>query len=245
MDRHPKCGGCASKIYFKNNPQIVDAAGIAVFPDGLSTGRGRFEHGDLYEKEEEVFGASGCCALFRKEMLEDIKVAGEYYDEDFFAYADDTDLGWRARLRGWGCIYAPEAKTYHLHSAGSGSHSATKAFLVERNRIWLQIKSFPVSLILYGQYFTLMRYFYQAYGAFVGKGASGEFSKEHSRGHLASILFKAYISSFNGHNLMVKKRREIKGRKVIGTADMFQLLKAYGIATKDIALMRAEAESLS
>ena len=242
LDRHPECGGCASKIYFKNNPQIVDAAGIAVFSDGLSTGRGRFEHGSLYEKEEEVFGASGCCALFRREMLEDIKVAGEYYDEDFFAYADDTDLGWRARLSGWGCIYAPEAKTYHLHSAGSGSHSATKAFLVERNRIWLQVKSFPVSLILYGQYFTLMRYFYQAYGAFVGKGASGEFTREHSKMELAKILFKAYSSAIQGYGLMARKRREIRKRSVMGTVEMFRCFKTYGIKTRDMALMRSEAE---
>lgn len=241
LDRHQKCGSCASKIFFKNSSQIIDAAGIAVFPDGLSIGRGRFEHERLFEKEEEVFGASGCCALFRKEMLEDIKVGDEYYDEDFFAYADDTDLGWRAQLRRWGCIYAPEARTYHLHSAGSGSHSTTKAFLVERNRIWLQIKSFPISLILYSQYFTLMRYFYQAYGVFAGKGAPGEFIKEHSKIRLLKVLVQAYLSAARGYNMMMKKRREIRKRCLLNTEDMFRCVRAYGIKTRDLAFMRSEA----
>lgn len=242
LNRHPDSGSCSSKIYFKNSPHIVDAAGIAVYPDGLSTGRGRFEEGERYEKEEEVFGASGCCALFRRETLEDVKVADEYYDADFFAYADDTDLGWRARLRGWGCIYAPQAITYHLHSAGSGSHSTAKAFLVERNRIWLQLKNFPLSLILYGQYFTVMRYLYQAYGAIVGQGASGEFSRRHSRAQLIKVLLRAYSSAAKGYGLMVKKRREIRKRSIMSTADMFRCLKDYGIRTREIALMRSEAD---
>lgn len=244
LDRYPDCGSCASKINFKNSPQTIDAAGITVFPDGLSSGRGRFECGSLFEKEEKVFSASGCCALFRKEMLEDIKVGDEYYDEDFFAYADDTDLGWRAQLRRWECIYTPEARAYHLHSAGSGGHSTTKAFLVERNRIWLQIKSFPVSLILYGQYFTLIRYFFQTYGVIVGKGAPGEFIREHSKAKLLKVLLQAYISAAKGSNLMIKKRKEIRKRSLINTGEIFRCLKKYGIRTKDLALMRSEASTI-
>ena len=236
LDEDPRLGSCASKIYVIDPPGALDAAGITVFPDGLSIGRGRLESGDGYDREEEVFFASGCCALYRKEMLEDIRVSGEYYDEDFFAYADDTDLGWRARTRGWRCRYTPFARVRHLHSASSGSYSLLKAYLVERNRLWLLVKDFPLPLILYGQLFTLLRYGYQAYGAFSGRGASGEFSKEHSKGQLAAILLKAYKDGLKGLPRMLRKRKVIQGRRSVTTGEMFRILKEYGIRTRDISL---------
>jgi GT2 family glycosyltransferase len=231
-------GACASKIYVADPPDTLDAAGITVFPDGLSLGRGRLKDGSLYDLEEEVFFASGCTALYRREMLEDIRLSGEYYDADFFAYADDTDLGWRARLRGWRCIYAPTAKAWHLHSASTSPYSAFKAYLVERNRIWLLIKNFPPALIAYGQLFTLLRYGYQSFGALSGRGASGEFAKTHSKGQLLSILFRAYRDGLKGLPRMAAKRRVIQGRRKVSTGEMLQIIRRYGITARDIALSR-------
>ncbi|MDR2018708.1 MAG: glycosyltransferase family 2 protein [Syntrophobacterales bacterium] len=235
LEKDPGFGACASKIYIADPPDTLDAAGITVFPDGLSIGRGRLEPGSLHQKEEEVFFASGCCALYRREMLEDIKVGDEYYDEDFFAYADDTDVGWRARLRGWRCIYAPSALAWHLHSASSGTYSSLKAYLVERNRIWLQVKNFPFPLILYGEFFTFYRYILQTYGAFTGRGASGAFSKTYSRGMLMLILFRAWRDSLRGLPRILAKRREIQKRRSVSTKEMFRLMKLYGIGTKEIS----------
>ncbi|HBA54152.1 glycosyltransferase family 2 protein [Syntrophorhabdus aromaticivorans] len=236
IDKDPAYGACASKIYLKFEQNLLDAAGIVVCPDGLSIGRGRLESGDSYNEEVEVFFGSGCCIMCRRTMLEDVRVGGYYFDEDFFMYADDTDLGWRARLRGWKCIYTPDARVYHAHSAASGSYSHLKAFHVERNRIWIPVKYFPLILILYGQFFTVARYLFQAYGAFSGKGASGAFTKEHSRGDLMGVLFKVYWSALKGLPRMWKKRREIQKRREITTRDMFNLLRRYGIRTKDIGL---------
>jgi GT2 family glycosyltransferase len=238
LEKDPRYGASESKILFKESPERMDAAGIAVFPDGLSIGRGRHEPAALYEREEEVFFSSGCCALYRREMLEDIKVFDEYYDEDFFAYADDTDLGWRARIRGWRCIFTPEARTYHMHSASYGRYSPFKAYLVERNRIWVQVKNFPLSAILYGLPFTAARYVLQAYGAFTGRGASGEFSKEYAKGELIKVLWRAYASAFKGLPRMMGKRREIRKRRMVSRKDLFGLLKAHGIGTRSIAFKK-------
>ncbi|MBP8626145.1 MAG: glycosyltransferase family 2 protein [Syntrophorhabdales bacterium] len=238
IEKDEKYGSCASKIYLKFEEDTLDAAGIVVYPDGLSIGRGRLERGYLYNKEEEVFCASDCCCMYRRAMLEDIKLHtfDEYYDCDFFAYADETDIGWRAQIRGWRCIFTPKAKVYHMHSASAGTYSPFKAFLVERNRIWLQIKSFPLLLLIYGQFFTLARYFYQAYGAFFGKGASGEFSREHSKTELIEVLLKVYASAIKGMPRMLTKRREIQQKRLASTGDMLKLLNVYGIKTKDISL---------
>jgi GT2 family glycosyltransferase len=235
IDKDPRYGTSASKIYLKDSPDTVDAAGIVVFPDGLSIGRGRFEPGSLYENEEEVFFSSGCCALYKREMLEDIKIFDEYYDEDFFAYAEDTDLGWRARLRGWKCMYAPTAEVYHARSASAGQYSSLKAFLVERNRMWLEVKNFPLVLIAYGYLFTFLRYMYQAHGAFTGKGAAGGFTKDHPKTELIGILCKAYASAMKGLPKMIKKRKLIQGNKLKNPREVFEILKIYGIDSKTIA----------
>jgi GT2 family glycosyltransferase len=236
LDKDEQYGAAAAKILLKHERGLIDAAGIVVCPDGLSIGRGRLEQEGLFDKEEEVFFASGCCAMFRKEMLEDIAVDGEYYDEDFFAYADDTDLGWRARIRGWRCIYAPLARAYHLHSASAGTYSPLKAFLVERNRLWLQVKSFPLPLILCGQAYTLARYAYQAYGALRGRGAAGGFTAAHSRMALVRVLTRVYVSAFKGLPRMLRKRGLIRRKGCLGTVELFRMIKRYGISTRKIAL---------
>lgn len=236
IERNKKYGACASKILLENEDNLLDVAGIAVCLDGLSIGRGRLESSDKFNDEEEVFFASDCACLYKKEMLEDIGLTNEVYDVDFFAYADETDMGWRAQLAGWKCIYNPKAVVYHLHSASSGSYSSFKAFLVERNRIWVAIKSFPVSFLILGLFYTILRYSYQALGAFTGKGAAGRFTKEANKFELIKILIKANASAFSGLPKMLKKRREIMKKKRVSNRELYLLLKRFGISAKTIAM---------
>ncbi len=236
IDKDPSYGASASKIYLESEDDVLDAAGIVVFRDGLSIGRGRLERGNFYDREEEVFFASGCCLMARKSMLEDVKLGTEYFDEDFFMYADDTDLGWRARLRGWKTIYTPQAKLSHAHSAAAGTYSALKAFHVERNRIWITVKYFPLDLLIYSQIYTLQRYLFQAYGALTGKGASGAFAREHSRIRLLWVLGEVYAAAIKGLPKMLAKRKEIQKRRLISSHDMQTLMTLYGISARDIAL---------
>lgn len=232
IEKNEKYGACASKVLLRPEENLIDSAGIVVGMDGLSIGRGRLEPGDRYDEETEVFFASGCACLFRREMLEDIGL----YDGDFFAYAEDTDMGWRARLAGWKCNYAPRALVYHLHSASSGTYSHLKAFLVERNRIWVAIKSFPLPLLLYGQGYTLLRYLYQAYGAFTGKGAAGRFTTDFTKMELVKILMKVYLSLWKSLPPLLKKRREIQSNKRIPNREIYHLIRHYGISAREIAL---------
>lgn len=236
IEKDKRYGACATKICLKFDEGLLDAAGIAVCPDGLSIGRGRLEPGDRYDREEEVFFASGCCMMCRKEMLEDTRVGGDYFDAQFFMYADDTDLGWRARLRGWKTIYTPNARVFHMHSASSESYSPLKAFLVERNRIWVQLKYFPVRTILYGQFFTAYRYLFQAYGALVGKGAAGGFTASHSKLDLVTILGRVWLSALSGVPAIWRKRKSVQKAKTIGAAEFHHCLKLYGAGARQIGL---------
>lgn len=95
----------------------IDSTGILVTPQcrHLDRGAGEEDHGQ-YEKDEYVFGVSGAAALYRRRMLEEIKVGGEIFDEDFFSFREDADLSWRSQLMGWDTIYWPAARALHRRS---------------------------------------------------------------------------------------------------------------------------------
>lgn len=93
---------------------IIDSTGIYMIPNQrhLDRGSGEEDRGQ-YESPAYVFGASGAAPLFRREALEDLRIGGEYFDEDFFCYREDADLAWRAQLFGWRTLYTPRAVAYH------------------------------------------------------------------------------------------------------------------------------------
>jgi GT2 family glycosyltransferase len=66
-----------------------------------------------YDEVQYVFGATGAAALYRRAMVDDISVEGEFFDQDFFSYREDADLAWRAQLLGWRCLYVPTAVGWH------------------------------------------------------------------------------------------------------------------------------------
>ena len=86
---------------------------------------------------------SGSAALYRREMLEEIGL----FDESFFLYCEDTDLGLRARWAGWECLYVPDAMVEHRYSHSAGKASALKAYYVERNRLFRDLQEFSCCAI--------------------------------------------------------------------------------------------------
>ncbi len=94
---------------------IIDSTGVYFQRNRRSLDRGAEER-DIgqYNKKELVFGASGASPLYNKEMLEDVKINGEYFLKYFFAYREDVDLAWRAQHRKWKCIYTPQAVAFHV-----------------------------------------------------------------------------------------------------------------------------------
>jgi len=96
-------------------PRILDSTGHLIFRSRRVIDRGHGER-DMgqYDRPEEVFSICGAAVLYRRSMLDDIQIDGEYFDEDFFAYKEDVDTCWRAQLLGWGSLYNPAAIAYHL-----------------------------------------------------------------------------------------------------------------------------------
>lgn len=129
----PKIGAVAAQVRFASSPDVINSAGIEVDSLGVASERLAGAPASSAGETREVFGASGCVALYRASML--AQVGG--FDERFFAYQEDVDLAWRARSAGWIALYEPRAVAYHQGSASSGEGSASKYFLVGRNRVRL------------------------------------------------------------------------------------------------------------
>jgi len=140
-----RVGMIASKILTVRAPDRLDSAGISLDRAGFAWNLDRGRREDSTEtRTREVFGPCAAAALYRRDMLDEIGL----FDEDFFAFLEDADLAWRARLAGWRCLYAPAARSYHVHSATAGQGSGFKAYLLARNRIWSIVKNYPWPEIL-------------------------------------------------------------------------------------------------
>lgn len=93
---------------------IIDTTGVGIRRSGRNYDRGNGSTDDgRYDRPEEVFGASGAAILLRREAMDDLRIDGEVFDEDFFLYHEDNDLCWRARLLGWKVLYVPSAVATH------------------------------------------------------------------------------------------------------------------------------------
>jgi glycosyltransferase involved in cell wall biosynthesis len=124
---------------------VVDSTGIYFTPTLRHLDRGslEFDNGH-YRQYEYVFGATAAAALYRREMIEDISLDGEFFDSDFFVYREDADVAWRSQLLGWKCLYAPYARGYHVRKALPGNRRALPPEInmhSVKNRFLLRIKN--------------------------------------------------------------------------------------------------------
>jgi GT2 family glycosyltransferase len=131
---------------------VMDGAGDQLYWSGDAFPRGKGEPVERWDEPAEVFSACGGAALYRGAALQAIG----HFDEDFFAYQEDVDWGFRARLAGWTCRYEPRAIAYHVGGGTTESKAAAHPLvyrLNQRNGIALVLKNFPASCLLrYGPY---------------------------------------------------------------------------------------------
>ena len=231
MQSSQEVGMCASKILFFQT-DVIDKAGHLMYPDGQNRGRGTGEKDrGQYDRLEETLFPDGCAALYRRGMIE--AVGG--FDESFFAYGDDADLGIRCRWMGWKCLYVPDAVVYHHHSSTAGRYSAQKIYWVERNRFWLAVKNFPLPLLILNPLLTVNRWVWNLCAALVGRGAAGNFLREASLGMLLLTLVRAYRDAFYRIRAVWKNRRRVRQSRRISDRDFYRLLFRFRISARIVA----------
>jgi GT2 family glycosyltransferase len=202
MEADDQVGMCASKMLYAHQPHVIDSAGLSPDVAGIAWNRRRGERdrGDD-AGPREVFGACAGAALYRRATLNQIGL----FDEDFFAYLEDVDLAWRARLAGWKCLYVPTAVAHHVHSATGRVGSPFKNYLLGRNKIWTIVKNYPSP-----QLFTYLPLIvaYDLAAVMVGL----------VRGDISPLWGR--LAVIRGLPTVCRKRRAIQRQRVVSFADL-------------------------
>lgn len=139
--RHKKAFSCSARMIRFHQRDKLDDAGNYYSALGWAFARGKGKDIHTYEKEERIFTSCAGAAIYKKKVFEKIG----YFDEEHFAYLEDIDIGYRARINGYENWYAPKALVYHVGSGTSGSrYNQFKTRYSSRNNIYLIYKNMPV-----------------------------------------------------------------------------------------------------
>ncbi len=230
--RGPDVGMAASKVLVWEEPGRIDKVGHLIFPDGQNRGRGSGElDRGQFDREEEVLWPDGSAAMYRKTMLD--QIGG--FDEDFFAYGDDAELGLRARIAGWRCIYTPLAVVRHHRGSTLGKGSAQRLQLIERNRVLLALKLFPWSLLWLNPVYFLARLAAGVLLAGRGAGDTAHFAGWSGKFAMAGALIRGDIAALRMAPRILRKRDAMRRMRKLPPADVRRLIFAYRLPLKDVA----------
>jgi GT2 family glycosyltransferase len=145
LGRHPRAAAATAKLLSSQASGVLDGAGDGLTPSFLPFVRGHGERdGSRFAAEIEVFGASGTASLWRADVLRELGS----FDERFFAYYEDVDLSFRARLRGYECWFAPRAVTAHQRGGTAGDDLRFTLYHPAKNRWFFLVKDAPAGLLL-------------------------------------------------------------------------------------------------
>ena len=231
FDGRPEMGMAACKILNYENPRKIDKVGHLIYPDGQNRGRGtgEIDHGQ-YDQVEEIAWPDGCACMFRREVLD--RIGG--FDEDLFIFGDDSELGLRARIAGWSCLYIPTAVVRHHRGGAVAVASTRRLYLIERNRVLLALKLFPWSLLWLNVPYYMARLFA---GLIAGIRNRGEISKYRGFGgkaRAAYAMLRGDLAALRMAPMTLRKREQIRKIAKLTPREVHQLIMRYRIPLRTL-----------
>ena len=224
--------GMFASCVFLAGSSLLDSAGMLLCADGSSKQRGFGEPADRFAAPEDVLLPSASAALYRADALRETGV----FDADFFLYCEDTDLGLRIRRAGWGCRYLPGARVTHRYSHSAGRVSVLKVYYVERNRLFLALKNFPLALLLRVPFATVARYAWHLFFLLRGTGAAAQFTAQPGAGRqLPWLVIKAHLGLLRHLPRLLRQRAAIAASAKISDSQLSQLLRRHSLSPREIA----------
>ena len=171
MEEHPECFSGTAKMVQMQNPELIDNAGDYYCALGWAFACGKNRPAAKYDRARKVFSACAGAAIYRTELFQEIGL----FDDAHFAYLEDVDVSYRARIAGYEVRYVPEAVVQHVGSATTGSaYNEFKVRCSSRNSVYLIYKNMPWLQILINLPFLLAGYLIKAL-FFAGKGFGREY----------------------------------------------------------------------
>jgi GT2 family glycosyltransferase len=205
--QNPDYSFFSSRQIQARNPEWLDGAGDAYHISGLAWRHGYNHPSARFGHElREVFSACGAAALIAREEF--LAVGG--FDEEYFSYFEDVDLGFRLRLRGAKCLYVPGAVVRHVGSGSTGQRSDFSVYHGYRNMIWTFFKDMPSPLIwIFLPLHLSAILFFALYLTLRGQGQA---------------IWKAILDALVGLPRMIRKRKLIQKNKTIRTRDVLRVM---------------------
>lgn len=184
LDEDQKIFSAQSRILSMSNPEYADDCGDFYCCLGWAFARGKNKAADKYMKASNIFAGCGAAVMYRMSVFDDI---GKF-DENHFAYLEDVDLGYRARIFGYRNVYEPKSVIYHAGSAVSGSrHNKFKVNLSSKNSIYIIYKNMPLLQLLINLPFLMIGFGIKAF-FFAIKGMGLTYIKGLGKGFKMCIL---------------------------------------------------------
>ncbi len=200
----PDVGMVAARMHRADDPDRVDSLGIAMYLSALASNR--------METDDRLIGPTGGLAIYSRDLLQSLQDQhGMIFDEDFFCYAEDTDLALRARLLGFRVAYVDHCAALHHGQASSGG--AFNDFVLYhgiRNSIWVIVKDFPMSWLLLLSPLILLLHG----GIVLRHGLAGRWT----------VLWRLYRDALKCMPLMWRRRAPIQRSRTLPWRDFGQLL---------------------
>lgn len=145
IEKYTDAFACASKMIQYYDQNSLDNVGDSLTVFGWAYQEGFGQSKDLYNTDREIFSCCAGAAIYRKKVFEEIG----YFDENFFAYLEDVDIGYRARIAGYSNYYCSDAIIYHIGSATTGNgYNSFKVKLSARNNVYMLYKNMPFFQLL-------------------------------------------------------------------------------------------------
>ena len=168
----------SAKMLMWDKPELLDDAGDQYCVLGWAYARGKGKPAEQYDKAVRIFSACGGAAIYSRKILNEVGL----FDELHFAYLEDLDLGYRARIYGYENLYEPKAQVIHFGSASSGSrYNEWKTKMASANSVYVIGKNMPLLQWLLNLPFLLIGFLVKA-AFFTVKGYGGIYVKGLGRG---------------------------------------------------------------
>ncbi len=207
-ESNPEFNVFGSKLVNAIEQSLLDGTGDAYHVSGLVWRLGHGVHmSSLAEHEKEVFSPCAAAAMYRRSVMQ--KVGG--FDEDYFCYVEDVDLGFRLRLAGHRCLYVPQSVAHHVGSGTTGGqHSDFSVYHGHRNLVWTFVKDMPGLLFwLLLPLHVLLNLMSVIWFTMRGQG---------------SVILRAKRDALLGLPKMWRKRKQIQTTRIVSIGEIWQKL---------------------
>ena len=223
-EREPTAVAFASQMRLVDSPELLDGAGDSYHVSGRAWRNGHRTSSEAWPSSDaEVFAPCAAAALYRREAFEE--VGG--FDEQFFCYFEDVDLGFRLRLRGYRCVYVHSAVVLHVSSALSGYRSDFAVYHGERNAVWTFVKNMPAPMLWrYLPQHLALNIASLVYYPFRGQGR---------------VVLKAKLDALRGLGPVLKRRKLVQRTRRVDSASLVRAMQR-GIAAPYVARYSAPAQ---